>query len=147
MRKYLIVVLTSFIVALSLSGAHAELNAVPNCRENFLSVDALAIQAAPLLFAQATTEHQDRYGRGESYWRGRADDLREKLKTQEANYEVVLQQERECEERKGSSRNCISLYNNQKIQTQQKIEKLKKSLEIDLPEEARKADAYPGWVR
>ena len=34
-----------------------------------------------------------------------------------------------------------------KIQLEKKFTVAKRKLEVDLPEEARRADAYPGWVR
>jgi hypothetical protein len=34
-----------------------------------------------------------------------------------------------------------------KIKLEMDIAKIRKTLEVDLPEEARRADAYPGWIR
>ena len=97
------------------------------------------------------TEHRDKNGRGESYWRNKAENLRQQLQDEQVNYETLNKQQSECEGMqlyvRGLPKDCASKYRNQKIKSEQKIERIRKSLEIDLPEEARRADAYPGWIR
>ena len=103
--------------------------------------------AATYMVAQSASSHLDKYGRSESYWRDRIDRLRENLRSEEQNYDILVQQERECESKTGSVLNCTVRFRDRKIHIEQRIENLKKNIEIDLPEEARKADAYPGWLR
>lgn len=97
-------------------------------------------------------EPLDKYGRGEEYWRERAEAAREYLQEQEELYEYVSSQERACLEKsrqyaaQGRHVDC-SAYQREKIQAEKNIARAKKSLEADLPEEARKAEAYPGWLR
>jgi hypothetical protein len=96
-------------------------------------------------------EHKDKYGRGEQYWRKRADDLRRKIYEQEDERLLLVKQEKEDEAnpRKSASskKKAASARNKKKAKIDSKIAKLKRELEVDLPEEARKADAYPGWIR
>lgn len=91
-------------------------------------------------------DHKDKYGRGEAYWHKRADKLRKQLRALEDKYEVLLAQEKEGEgkPRKVSTRKGKTFT---KAQLEKKIAQKKRELEIDLPEEARRADAYPGWLR
>jgi hypothetical protein len=97
-------------------------------------------------------EPVDKYGRGEEYWQERAEAAREYLQEQEDMYEYVSSQERACLEKNtryaslGKHVDCTA-YQREKIRAEKNIAKAKKSLEVDLPEEARKAEAYPGWIR
>lgn len=101
--------------------------------------------------AQSDTEHTDAYGRGEAYWRERADTLRQRLEELQQDYEDVCSQERACQETSarspGRREDCPAIYRHQKTEIMQDIEQTRKSLEVDLPDEARKLDAYPGWLR
>jgi hypothetical protein len=100
----------------------------------------------------AVLEHKDKYGRGEQYWRKRAENLRRQLREQEDEREILVKQERDEEsktkKRPSSSTNKAKSSRDKKIaKIDKKIAKLKRELDVDLPEEARKADAYPGWLR
>lgn len=101
--------------------------------------------------AQSDTEHTDAYGRGEAYWRERAETLRQRLEELQQDYEDVCSQERACQEKParypGRREDCTSMYRHQKTEIKQDIELTRKNLEVDLPDEARKLDAYPGWLR
>jgi hypothetical protein len=101
-------------------------------------------------------EHKDAHGRGEEYWRKRAQKLRRQLRQQQDDHAVVLKQLEAAEEQPGSvgasaqqkkkAASAESL-KKKKTQLETKIARTKRELEVDLPEEARKADAYPGWIR
>jgi len=94
-------------------------------------------------------EHRDKNGHGEEWWRRRADNLRRELRDLEDEYDLVLTKEREQEEKSagGKKKKSKTNYGNKKMQLEKKIAQAKRRLESDLPEEARKADAYPGWIR
>jgi len=104
-----------------------------------------------VIVAQAVKEHVDDNGRGESYWRQRADSLRQELEDQQVRYDAVIRQEQECLAQpviyRGSSRDCASRYRSQKISIETQMERIRKRLDVDLPDEARKVGAYPGWLR
>jgi hypothetical protein len=97
------------------------------------------------------SEHKDKYGRGEEYWRKRADKLRKELTKYQDEYDLLVKQEKneEGKPKKLTSKKKKSSASREKkkAQLQKKIERAKKTLDVDLPEEARRADAYPGWVR
>lgn len=101
----------------------------------------------------SSAEHKDRYGRGEQYWNKRAENLRRQLREQQGDYDLLLKQERdeEANPRKLSSKSkkssARSSRDKKKTKIEKKIARLQHELEVELPEEARKADAYPGWVR
>jgi len=100
----------------------------------------------------AVPEHKDKYGRGEQYWRKRAENLRRQLRDQEDARELLVKQERDDEsktkKRSSSSTQKAKSSRDKKIaKIDKKIAKLRRELDVDLPEEARKADAYPGWLR
>ncbi len=98
----------------------------------------------------AVTEHRDKYGRGEGYWRKRAADLRQKLRDQEARYDLVLKQLNEQDQKLKtlSARNkARASLEKKKTKLETDIARTRRALEVDLPEEARRADAYPGWIR
>jgi len=94
--------------------------------------------------------HLDKYGRGEEYWRSRADDLRQSIEQMKQDRESSYDQERACEQKRvaylGKTVDC-SRYQVYRAQIERNIERARKRLEVDLPDEARKADAYPGWLR
>jgi len=96
-------------------------------------------------------EHKDKDGRGEQYWRKRADKLRQQLRTYQDEYDLIVKQEKDEEgkPRKLTSRKNKSLSSREKKKAllEKKISRKKQELEVDLPEIARKADAYPGWIR
>jgi hypothetical protein len=101
--------------------------------------------------ARVSAEHRDKHGKGEEYWRRRAESLRRELHDLEAEYDVVLKRERDQDERQktviGKRKKSASSVEKKMAQLEKKIAVAKRRLEVDLPEEARKADAYPGWIR
>ncbi len=100
--------------------------------------------------AQVTaSEHRDKYGKGESYWRKRASDLRLKLRDQETRRDLVVKQMHDQDEKPLSTKNkkARASLEKKKSKLDTDIAKTRRALEVDLPEEARKADAYPGWIR
>lgn len=100
-----------------------------------------------------SAEHRDRFGRGEGYWSKRAENLRRQLREQQGDYDLLLKQERDEEAKPGklsskSKKNSArSSHDKKKVKIEKKIARLTHELEVELPEEARKADAYPGWLR
>ena len=96
-------------------------------------------------------EHKDKYGRGEQYWHKRAENLRRQLRDQEDERAQLVQQAKDDDgdpKKSASSRKKAKKARDKKLaKTDRKIAKLKRELDVDLPEEARKADALPGWLR
>ncbi len=99
-------------------------------------------------------EHKDRLGRGEEYWRKRADKLRKELASLEDKYDLLLQQEKKEKDNprkqvvsSGKKRNAVSGREKKKASLEKDLARKKHELEVELPDEARKADAYPGWIR
>ena len=96
-------------------------------------------------------EHKDKYGHGEEWWRNRAEKLRGELRDLEDEYDLVLKKERDEEQHGktlgGRKKKSKTNYGSRKLRIEKKIAQAKRRLEVDLPEEARKADAYPGWLR
>jgi hypothetical protein len=96
-------------------------------------------------------EHKDKYGRGEQYWRKRAENLRRQLRDQQDEYDLIVRQgkadEGTLKKNASSAKKSQSSQAKKQAKIEQKIAKLRRELEVDLPEEARKADAYPGWLR
>lgn len=93
----------------------------------------------------AAQEHKDKYGRGEQYWRKRAENLRRQLREQQDDLDMIVQQEKD--DHGSGSKKTRSARAKKKEKIERKIAKLNRELEVDLAEEARKADAYPGWLR
>ncbi|MEK6742025.1 MAG: hypothetical protein AABZ15_00280 [Nitrospirota bacterium] len=95
-------------------------------------------------------EHKDRYGRGEEYWNKRAENLRRQIREQQDELDLIVQQEendRTKPKSKSKKSNSRSAHDKKKAKIEKKIARLKHELDVQLPEEARKADAYPGWIR
>jgi hypothetical protein len=96
-------------------------------------------------------EHKDKYGRGEEYWHKKASNLRLKLRDLQDEYDLVLKQleDQDQKPKKLSSKKKTShsSLEKKKMKLGKDIAKMRKTLEVDLPEEARRADAYPGWIR
>jgi hypothetical protein len=94
--------------------------------------------------------HLDKYGRGEEYWRKEAASLRSKLRGQQDAYNSILRQLEDVDQKpnlSGSEKNkSRSSLEKRKTKLEKNIAKTKRKLEVDLPEEARKADAYPEWI-
>jgi len=107
--------------------------------------------AAPRSAKVASAEHKDKYGRGEEYWRKRADNIRLKLRDQQDEYDLVVKQLDDLDQKpktltskKKKSRTSLE---KKKTKLEKDMTKSRRMLEVDLPEEARRADAYPGWIR
>jgi len=99
----------------------------------------------------AAADHKDKNGRGEEWWRRRATNLRRQLSDLQDEYDLIVKQEKDDADKPrkltASKKKSVASRNKKKAQLEKKIAKAKRRLESDLPEEARKADAYPGWVR
>ncbi len=94
-----------------------------------------------------TGEHRDKYGRGEEYWHRKAANLRLKLRDQQDEYDAVVKQLDDQEKPKKTGKKKKSSLEKKKTKLEKDIAKTRRQLEVDLPEEARRADAYPGWIR
>jgi hypothetical protein len=95
-------------------------------------------------------EHKDKYGRDEEYWRRKAANLRLKLRKQQDDHDLVVRQiEEQSEERprKTAGKKRSTALDRKKLKLEKEIAQTTRMLEVDLPEEARRADAYPGWLR
>jgi hypothetical protein len=100
----------------------------------------------------AVPEHKDKYGRGELYWHKRAENLRRQIREQEDERAILVKQEKDDESKpkkrtSSSTKKARSARDQKMAKIEKKIAKLKRELDVDLPEEARRADAYPGWIR
>jgi len=111
--------------------------------------------AIPRKPATSLKDHKDKYGKGEEHWRKRSAKLRKELAALEDKYDLILKQEKENESKpkkltaNGSSHKKKSRTSTEKKKTalEKDITRKKHELEVELPEEARRADAYPGWIR
>ncbi len=92
-------------------------------------------------------EHKDKYGRGEEYWHRKAENLRLKLRDEQDEHEAVIRQLDEQEHPKKIGKKKRTSLEKKKTKLEKDIAKTRRQLEVDLPEEARRADAYPGWIR
>ncbi len=96
-------------------------------------------------------EHKDKYGRGEEYWRKKAANLRLKLRDQQDDYDAVVKQMDDQDQKPkkigGKKKKSRSALEKKKVKLEKDMAKTRRQLEVDLPEEARKADAFPGWIR
>ncbi len=96
-------------------------------------------------------EYRDKHGRGEEYWRIRAANLRLKIRDQQDDLSLVMKQledqDRKPMETSGKKKKIRENLERKKLKIEKDIARLKRVLEVDLPEEARRADAYPGWLR
>lgn len=96
-------------------------------------------------------EHRDKYGKGEEYWHKKAANLRLKLRDQQDEYDMVVKQldDQEQAPKKigGKKKKSRSSLEKKKMMLEKDMAKTRRALEVDLPEEARRADAYPGWIR
>lgn len=107
--------------------------------------------SAPVSTAVRSSDHRDKYGRGEDYWRKRADKYRRQLSDFQYEQELITKMEKDEESTPkvltAKRKKTLASREKKKAQLEKKIEMTKKKLEVDLPDEARRADAYPGWVR
>lgn len=113
---------------------------------------SVADTAAPSRTASAAVkDHRDKNGRGEEYWRRKAENLRLKLRDQQDEYDLVLKQLDEYDQKarygNGKKKKTVSNLEKKKLKLEKEMARTRRMLETDLPEEARKADAYPGWIR
>jgi hypothetical protein len=100
-------------------------------------------------------DHKDKYGKGEEYWHKRAEKLRKELVALQDRYDLILKQEKEDEHKpiklaanSGShKKKSHTDLDKKKTALERDLTRKKHELEVELPEEARKADAYPGWIR
>jgi hypothetical protein len=95
-------------------------------------------------------EHKDKYGRGEAHWRNKAGKLRLKLRREQDQYDLAMKQLSDLDQApktSGGKKKSRSGLVKQKAKLELKMAQTKRELEVTLPEEARKADAYPGWIR
>ena len=96
-------------------------------------------------------ERKDKYGKGESYWRKRAENLRRQIREQQDQHDRLAEQQREAEDHPTKSEKSAKKARADREKKMHAIEKkiasLRNELDVQLPEEARKADAYPGWLR
>jgi hypothetical protein len=114
----------------------------------------VSIGEEPAARAKSTAtvrEHKDKYGRGEEYWHKKAANLRLKLRDQQDEYGMVAKQledqdqkPKKIGDKKNKSRTGLE---KKKQKLEKDMAKTRRALDVDLPEEARKADAYPGWIR
>ena len=95
-------------------------------------------------------EHKDKYGRGEDHWRKRAAKLRGELQRLRDDRDLIVKQEKNDDEQPkkltGKKKKAALTRQKKKAQLEKKIAVAERKLD-DLAEEARKADAYPGWLR
>jgi hypothetical protein len=104
---------------------------------------------APNKATVSVKEHKDKYGRGEEWWHRRAENLRLKLRDLQDEYDLVLKKERDRETKQtiGKKKKSKTNYEQKKMKLEKDLARARRALDVDLPEEARKADAYPGWIR
>jgi hypothetical protein len=101
------------------------------------------------------TDHKDKYGKGEEYWRKRADKLRKELALLQDKHDLFLKQDKDVENKphkfsvsaSNKKKKSESKREKQKLTLERDLARKTHELEVELPEEARKADAYPGWIR
>jgi len=105
--------------------------------------------------APSLKDHKDKYGKGEEHWRKRAEKLRKELAALQDKYDLVMKREKENEDRpkkltaKSSSteKKSRTSLDKRKSALEKDLVRKKHELEVELPDEARRADAYPGWIR
>lgn len=107
--------------------------------------------AAPHSPPVEVKEHRDKNGRNEAWWRLRAGNQRLELRKLEDDLDLLLKKEQDQEKKSirisGKKKKSSAAHDKKKLQLEKKIAQAKRRLEVELPEEARKADAYPGWLR
>jgi hypothetical protein len=99
----------------------------------------------------AVKGHKDKYGHGEEWWRKRASNMRLQLRDLQDEYDLLLKQEQERQEKEKNHLNgkkkSTASFEKKKATLEKKLAKARRMLDVELPEDARKADAYPGWIR
>jgi len=100
--------------------------------------------------------YKDRFGRGEEFWRARADDWRKKLKAFQERLESLRAEYNELTEKFNDSRSSVERANlrkerdqikNDMDQCKNQIEEAKVTLEKRIPEEAELAQAKQEWIK
>jgi len=107
-------------------------------------------RSAPGKPSVAVREHKDKYGKGEEYWHKKAANLRLKLRDRQDEYDLVVKQMEDQDQKPGkltSRKKTASSLGKKKQKLEKEIAQTRRALEVDLPEDARKAGAYPGWIR
>lgn len=101
--------------------------------------------------SQRETVQRDQDGHDEKWWRGQVNSLRSKITEEENNLAFYDTRQKACEEEQKNyvrySRNCTRQYEESRKRSEWNIDRYKQQLEVELPEQARKAGAPPGWVR
>lgn len=105
--------------------------------------------ATPRTTPAPSREHRDKNRRGEEYWHRKAENLRLKLREQQDEYDLVLRQidDQDQKSKTGKKKKAGSSLEKKRMKLEKEIAGTRRMLEVDLPEEARRADAYPGWIR
>jgi hypothetical protein len=114
--------------------------------------DKPAAAGKPAIAAQ---EHKDKNGKGAEHWRKRAGKLRKELAALQGKYDLALKQEKEIDSKpikldskySGATKKSRSSLEKKRSKLEKDLARKKHELEVELPDEARKADAYPGWIR
>jgi hypothetical protein len=83
-------------------------------------------------------EYRDKHGRGEEYWRKRAENLRLKLRDQQDEHSLVMKQ-LEDQDRKqtgtgGKKKKLRESLEKKKMKIEKDMAKLRRVLDVDLPE-------------
>jgi len=100
--------------------------------------------------------YKDRFGRGEEFWRARADDWRKKLKTIQEKLDGLRVKYNELTEKFNDSRSSVERANlrkerdqikNEMDQYKNQLEEAKIMLEKKIPEEAELTQAKPEWIK
>jgi predicted nucleic acid-binding Zn-ribbon protein len=120
--------------------------------ENRVSVGRKTTPADKLSVSQ--NDHRDKYGKGEEHWHRRAVKLRHDLAALQNKYDILLKRERDDEHKPkkltatNSGKSMAFRTSQKKIEALERdIARKKHELDVELPDEARKADAYPAWIR
>jgi chromosome segregation ATPase len=110
-------------------------------------------QATP---KKQTDSYKDRLGRGEEYWKGRVDESRKKLQSQQEKVESLRLKYNDLTEKFNTSRssaeratirNDREQIKNQMDELRAQIEETREMLERKIPEEASLYGAKPEWVK
>lgn len=104
--------------------------------------------------AAAGVEHLDVDGRGEAYWRARAGRLRSDLSAAEAELKS-WEQAAEAYDRANppGGNGAMQTWARELMRLRNQVDRARARVAVlkrrqdELAEEARKADAYPGWIR
>jgi len=123
----------------------------PRTRGGTLTVaDGWPARSSPPSAGTSTEEPADRHGRKEAWWRRKAEPILSRIATLEAEVKLRAAQKEEFERSVAVGTKAGSLraqkLRKEEATAQQKLQIERRKLER-LAEEARKAGAYPGWIR